>query len=198
MILRQHKRPRAVTYGKYAPVRGRFVSLSDAQISRFYTFLPVGREERRIAAVLRAFPRITLSEPPSQTVTYDKHAPVCSGGSFVFFIGISRFYTFLAVGEGKKQGCRCSPRRSADSIVGAALANSHVLEVCFCPFGAALLFRLKVSPLFPAVNKMLGKVALRDYRVASAALRDGKSIAKRVGSEPNASRYDKGENYEQL
>ena len=100
---------------------------------------------------------------------------------------------------GGKRGCdACYPRRSASNFVGVVLANGHVRSVRPCPFGAALLFRLKVSPLFPAVNKMLGKVALRDYRVASAALRDGKSIAKRVGSEPNASRYDKGENYEQL
>ena len=83
MILRQHKRPRAVTYGKYAPVRGRLVSLSDAQISRFYTF--------------------------------------------------------LSVDEGKKQGCRCSPRYSANNFVRAALANSHVLEVRSCLFGRPFL-----------------------------------------------------------
>ena len=42
VILRQHKRPRAVTYGKYTPARGRFVSLSDAQISRFYRSIWIG------------------------------------------------------------------------------------------------------------------------------------------------------------
>ena len=37
-----HSDPRAVTYGKYAPVRGCFVSLSDAQISPFYSFQTKG------------------------------------------------------------------------------------------------------------------------------------------------------------
>ena len=46
VIPRQNKCPRAVTYDKYAPVRGRFASLSDARISRFYCFYPLDGRSR--------------------------------------------------------------------------------------------------------------------------------------------------------
>ena len=160
-------------------------------ISRFYTFLSVGERRRGIVGVFRAVPRTTLSEPPSQTVTYDKYAPVCLGGSSLFFIGISRFYTFLSVGERRRgivgvfravprttlseppsqtvtynsvrsclfgrlfrvlhrniavlhvsfcgrektRDCRCFPRCSANNFVRDTLASSHVRQVRSCLFG---------------------------------------------------------------
>ena len=102
-------------------------------ISRFYTFLSVGERRRGIVGVFRAVPRTTLSEPPSQTVTYDKYAPVCLGGSSLFFIGISRFYTFLSVGE-RRRGIvgvfRAVPRTTLSETPLRAVTYDKYAPVC--------------------------------------------------------------------
>ena len=57
---------------------------SSSEYRGFTRFFLWARERNKVVAVIRAIPRTTLSEPPSQTVTYDRYAPVCSGRLFCF------------------------------------------------------------------------------------------------------------------
>ena len=109
-------------------------------ISRFYTFLSVGERRRGIVGVFRAVPRTTLSEPPSQTVTYNSVRSCLFGRLFrVLHRNIAVLHVSFC-GREKTQDCRCFPRCSANNFVRAALANSHVRQVRSCLFGR--LFRV--------------------------------------------------------
>ena len=64
-----------------------------------YAFFSVGEGRRRIVAVLRAIPRITLSEPSSQTVTYNSVRSCLLGAvlpcSSSEYRGFTRFFLWV-------------------------------------------------------------------------------------------------------
>ena len=101
--------PRAVTYGKYAPVRGCFVSLSDAQISPFYSFQSQGGGKSNFLPLSNDAIWRTAFQPVSQFLMYAKHTTSPGNRGFRASHSNIAVLPFSIVGWGKphKPYTRC-------------------------------------------------------------------------------------------